>query len=355
MVDPHASWLERLKASPRLHEAGWVLLPLRLFLGVTFVYAGLQKLTDPTYFNFSSPNSVRSQMLALAASSPIGPLVRESANFATLTGLAIAFGELAVGLGVLLGLWTRLAALGGVLLSVSFFLTVSWNTRPYFLGSDIVFIFAWTPLLIAGDDGVLSIVTAVRRSVRHGMNLPAEPDRRERPAVTAEVQRRTVVRSAGIAGFVAAVAAMVGGLTAVATHRRAGLGTLAANTPAGTTPSAAPTVTTTTTAGATAGGTAPGTKIASTASVSVGGAQSFTDTKDGQPAFVVQPTSGQFKAFSAICTHAGCTVGFSGGVFACPCHGAQYDAATGAVLSGPAPSPLPSIPIVVSNGTIYET
>jgi len=347
MTDPHAPLLQRITSSPRLREPGWVLLPLRLFLAVTFLYAGLLKLTDPTYLDFASANSVRSQMIRAAVTSPIGPIVRESANFATVTGLTIAFGELAVGLGVLLGLWTRLAALGGMLLSLSFFLTVSWSTRPYFFGSDIVFLFAWTPLVIAGDGGVGSVTHALRGSVRRKMHLPAVPDRRERPEVAAEVNRRVLVQSAGLAGFVAAVAAMVGGLSALGAHRRA---TGAAGVPT-TSPTADASASGST---GTAAGT-PGTKIASVSSVPVGGAQSFTDPKGGQPAFIVQPTSGEFKAFSAICTHQACTVAFSGGTFVCPCHGSQFDGKTGAVLSGPAPSPLPSIPIEVSEGSIYET
>ena len=143
MSDPHLPLVTRVRASPRLTDPGWVLLPLRAFLGVTFVYAGMLKLTDSTYLDPTSPNSVHAQMVRAAKTSPIGPLVSLSADLSTATGLLIAFAELAVGLGVLLGLWTRLAALGGLLLSLSFFLTVSWSTSPYFFGSDIVFFFAW--------------------------------------------------------------------------------------------------------------------------------------------------------------------------------------------------------------------
>jgi thiosulfate dehydrogenase [quinone] large subunit len=69
----------------------------------------------------------------------------------------------------------------------------------------------------------------------------------------------------------------------------------------------------------------------------------------------VQPTKGQYKAFSAICSHAGCTVQFQSGGFICPCHGSQFDGTTGAVLNGPAPSGLSPIAIKVVGGTIYET
>ena len=138
-------------------QLGWKLMPLRAFLGVTFVYAALQKLANPNYLRASSPTSVVSQMKALESSSPIGGLLRLSLHAPTLVGLMIAFGELAVAVGVLAGLWTRLAAVGGMLLSLTFFLTVSWATTPYYYGSDIAFLFAWSVLATCGAGGVLSL------------------------------------------------------------------------------------------------------------------------------------------------------------------------------------------------------
>jgi Rieske Fe-S protein len=68
----------------------------------------------------------------------------------------------------------------------------------------------------------------------------------------------------------------------------------------------------------------------------------------------VQTGPGKYKAFSAICTHAGCTVAFlkKTSQFQCPCHGGLYDAKTGKVLSGPPPAPLPSIPVKNVDGKI---
>ena len=339
---PPAGLVERIRTSPRLRDPGWVLLPLRLFLGVTFVYAGVLKLTDPTYFDASSPNSVQAQMERAALTSPIGPLVSLSAHAWLVTGLAIAFGELAVGLGVLLGLWTRLAAVGGLLLSLSFFLTVSWSTRPYFFGSDIVFVFAWTPILLADDGGRFSVVSLLRRQAAEQLGVrPGRPV----PAAQAEaVNRRTVVRTGVLAATLGGLAAVLGGAAAADAHRRA----VAAPSPAPTgggssTPVPNP-----------SGSSTSGTAIGPTSQVPVGGAAQFTDPTNGQPAFVVQPAQGTFKAFSAVCTHAGCQVEFQQGQFFCPCHASSFDGSTGAVLSGPAPSPLPSIPIHVTGGTIYE-
>src|SRR5437899_2952022 len=78
----------------------------------------------------------------------------------------------------------------------------------------------------------------------------------------------------------------------------------------------------------------------------VGGAVLVNDASN-RPVYVVQPEAGQFVAFSAACTHAGCPVNFDAKAreFACPCHGARYDIRTGAVLSKPAPRPLDRVPV----------
>ena len=141
------------------------LIPLRLFLGVTFVYAGVQKLADPAYLRASAPSSVQAQLAAAQRTSPIGGALSVVAHNAVLFGLLIALGELAVGAATLLGLWTRVAAAGGMALALSFLLTVSWHTSPYYLGADIVFLMAFTPLLIAGP---------------HPWSLDALADRRSR-------------------------------------------------------------------------------------------------------------------------------------------------------------------------------
>jgi thiosulfate dehydrogenase [quinone] large subunit len=73
---------------------------------------------------------------------------------------------------------------------------------------------------------------------------------------------------------------------------------------------------------------------------------------------VIQATAGKFLAFDAVCPHAGCTVAYdqSARVIACPCHGSQFNAATGAVESGPAPTGLKPITISPgSNGQLYVT
>jgi Rieske Fe-S protein len=85
-------------------------------------------------------------------------------------------------------------------------------------------------------------------------------------------------------------------------------------------------------------------KAISKASIPVGGGRVFPDQK----VVVTQPTAGDFKAFSAVCTHQGCIVGdVSGGSIECPCHGSRFDIATGAVKRGPATQPLPAKTVTV--------
>jgi len=83
------------------------------------------------------------------------------------------------------------------------------------------------------------------------------------------------------------------------------------------------------------GAASGGVSLVSLASVPVG--QAVSATLDGKPIIVAQPTAGQAVAFSAICTHMGCTVAPNGGELDCPCHGSRYYALTGQVIQGPTP------------------
>jgi Rieske Fe-S protein len=66
-------------------------------------------------------------------------------------------------------------------------------------------------------------------------------------------------------------------------------------------------------------------------------------------------SAGQWKAFSATCTHAPCTVQYTGSTISCPCHGGTYNPNTGAVTGGPPPAPLPELGVLVQNGNLYVT
>src|SRR5215211_3181699 len=93
--------------------------------------------------------------------------------------------------------------------------------------------------------------------------------------------------------------------------------------------------------------------IASESEVAPGSAFKFRDS--GNPAVLVHLKSGDFVAYSAVCTHQGCRVAYRGGKLACPCHGSVFDPARGAeVVAGPAPSPLPEIPVKIEGGEILK-
>lgn len=100
------------------------------------------------------------------------------------------------------------------------------------------------------------------------------------------------------------------------------------------------------------GGGSGSTKV-SLASIPVGGAVSATLA--GKPIVVSQPSAGQVVAFSAVCTHQGCTVAPQGKEFDCPCHGSRFDATTGDVLNGPARDPLPKLKAQVSGDSVTVT
>ena len=106
--------------------------------------------------------------------------------------------------------------------------------------------------------------------------------------------------------------------------------------------------------GAGAGGVGGGGgALAKVADVPVGGAVAATGS-DGKPVIVAQPTDGEVVAFSAICTHQGCTVAPADKILKCPCHGSTYDLATGTNTGGPAPKPLAEIAVKVEGGEVVE-
>jgi len=167
--------------------------------------------------------------------------------------------------------------------------------------------------------------------------------------------RRTVllgVGGLGAAAVVTTLAACGSGGSNPTSARAADTASGAGATLAASTPSPASTAPTTSTAPAastapTAGSSAQG--LAKSADIPVGGGKIFADRE----VVVTQPTKGVFKAFTAICTHLGCTVGtISGGLITCPCHGSQYSIVDGSVKRGPAPAALGAKSVTVTNGEV---
>lgn len=127
----------------------------------------------------------------------------------------------------------------------------------------------------------------------------------------------------------------------------------APTTPAGSAASPAPGAASGSAAGgsASAAGGAAVAGIAALADIPVGGGKVLADAK----IVLTQPTAGTVKAFSAVCTHAGCTVSeVAGGTINCPCHGSKFAIADGSVVGGPAPKPLPPVGVSVQGGQIVR-
>ena len=331
----------------RLPVAAVALLPLRVFFGLTFLYAGLDKILDPDFFNAASSSSIQAQFLIYERVSPLAPLVHLVEPIAPLLGGLIALGEIAVGIGALTGLAYRLAALGGALTSALFFLTASWATHPYYFGNDLPYAFGWLTLALAG----------------HGDLLVVRLARSTDQVASVDPRRRAVLQVGALATVTLLIGGVAGAIRLIRNETPRGIdagdgGGSPSPGPAATPPSGAssqPPL------GATA---APGIAIATVAQVQSAGARRFTvpitapsPLPAGDPALVIALADGSFAAYDALCTHEGCRVSYdkTAALIFCPCHGAEFDPANhAAVLGGPAPQPLLELPLIVNqaDGTI---
>ena len=150
--------------------------------------------------------------------------------------------------------------------------------------------------------------------------------------------RRGVLAGVGLVGLASAITACGAGGSS--------------STPAagGTTPAAAANSGTGSAAAGGASSAPAANALAATSQIPVGSGMIFS----GPQVVVTQPSAGEFKAFSAVCTHMGCIVNqISNGTIDCPCHGSQYSITTGDVVAGPAPRPLPAKQIKVSGSSVF--
>jgi len=173
------------KSAPSLWRRfnnGWATIPMRLFLAALFGFAGYAKLTYPGFFDPNSPIGLKSTIDAVKANSPIGGALGPLSDHPSLFGHITAFAEIAIGLGLLVGLLTRLAALGGIALTTMIALSVNWNGIKEYTGSsgwftsvDIAVAVALSVYLLGGA-GPLSLdyLLASRRARRRARE-DAEP------------------------------------------------------------------------------------------------------------------------------------------------------------------------------------
>ena len=339
------------------------ILPLRMFLGVTFIYAGLVKLLDPSFFDPTAPTSLAVQLQGFARDSPLAPLITLIAiPLATPIGFLIALGEVAVGLGALTGLAGRAAAAAGCAIAILFWLTASWPIKPYFYGPDLPYAAGWLTLALIGDGRWYVLTWRSNASLfegsRRGLSDEAESWSPERRAAIEVI-------AVGVASiFIAGLAILrprwlrdaLVGPSVSSGGSLAGAGPAA--TPAagdGPTPAVvAPTASgpSNTASPPTAG--AHGPVIGRIRTVDTAGSSSFTVPGSGDPGVIVKLADGSFVAFDATCTHAGCPVEYvpQDQALECPCHGAAFDPAHhGAVLGGPTNVPLTELPIAVDRAS----
>jgi thiosulfate dehydrogenase [quinone] large subunit len=284
-----SSWATQNRA-PRL---------LRIFLGVTFIYAGWDKASDPGFLTQGEPTYIGTQLAAFAANSPIDFLLNRILEQATYVGIFVMLAEFAVGIATLLSVAPATAAFGGLLISVTLWLSSSFYTTPYFLAGDSAYAVMWLAYLL--------LLIGNRR-------MPAT-----------NFQRRSVMRTA-----------IVGALAVAATFAGRALPKSSAAVKAST--------------------KGKGKQIIKVAELPVGKTFNFVHSAQGVPAILFRTKAGVF-AYSAICTHQGCSVAYKSSTkkLICPCHAAQFDPfANAKVVSGPAERALDKVNVKISGNWIVE-
>ncbi|MFJ5264243.1 DoxX family protein [Streptomyces sp. NPDC088387] len=189
----------------RRMNLGVVLLPLRIFLGFISIYAGMGKLCDPVYFDGGERGSMVKWLNTLHPWQVAEPLRQFALEHPVGAGLVIAFLQVIVGVLTVLGCWQRVAACVGALLSAALLVTVSWKSVPAYDTPDIIYLAAWSPLIIAGAP-VYSIDGRLAGSAWRRLGPRAELWDLRR-----YVLRRGALVTAVVAGLTLLVGSLLGG------------------------------------------------------------------------------------------------------------------------------------------------
>ena len=273
----------------------WALRIMRLWLGATWIYAGWDKATDPGFLARGASSFIGTQLSGYSTQSPVGFAFNKLIEHAVPVGIFVMVSEFAIGLATLLWVAPTVAAFGGFSMSMGLWLASSFHANPYFLASDSAYAVLWLSYLL------------MIRNKRKGFSMSFE--------------RRGVLRI---------------GIIAVLATAFAGVGKIF--TPAAVQESAA------------ASGK---TKLIKLASLKIGATKNFV-LANGAPAVLVRTKTGVF-AYSAICTHQGCTVNYSASskTLKCPCHGAEFDPqSSGKPIAGPAINPLAKVKVAVEGAWV---
>ncbi len=270
---------------------------MRLWLGVTWIYAGWDKASDPGYLTAGSPTFIGTQLSAFATSSPIGFALESVSENATQIGIFVMFAEFAIGAATLLWIAPTWAAFGGFVMSLGLWLSSTWHVQPYFLASNSAYTILWLTYFL--------FLYGSRRNSK------------------VAIDRRGFLRVSTVAAF-AVAAAVVGKVFPK-------------------------------TASISSGESSASKKIIEDASLEIGATYNF-ESKAGTPAVLFRTKAGVF-AYSAVCTHEGCTVQFNSASknLQCACHGAVFDPFDGAkVVTGPTNQPLAKIKVATEGAWIVE-
>jgi thiosulfate dehydrogenase [quinone] large subunit len=265
---------------------------------LTWIYAGWHKASDSGFLTAGEPTFIGETLSGNASNSPIASILERLLEYPTEVGAFIIFSEFAIGIATLLFVAPATAALGGFLMSIALWLSGTFYISPYFLASNTAYAILWLTYLL--------LMIGNRR-------MPAT-----------NFQRRNVIRTSIVAGL-AVVASLAGRSVASSTSLKS----------AGT----------------------PGKKIVRLTKLPVGKSFNFIHSAQGVPSVLFRTKTGVF-AYSAICTHQGCTVTYKSASkkLVCPCHGAQFDPfSNGAVTTGPAETPLAKVSVKVSGGWVVES
>lgn len=301
---------------------------LRLFLGGTMLYAGVDKMIlDPRFLQEDGVGSIGDTLrLFITAGGPLAPLVEALAiRQPILIGAAMAGAQLVVGALLLSGSWVRFGALLGALISLSLALTSSWGISPYYYGNDLPYLVGFLALAAIGDGGVLRAGTPVTRGY--------------------DPNRRAALFTGG--GVVLTL------LTLIALDRSRLASLIAPNSGANASPTPGATATPAPSPSPTAsgGGAVGGTAITGAGSLGAGQALNFSA---GGTAAVLLKDGGTYRAFERACTHQGTLVEWepANGSFYCNNHGARFSP-TGDVIVGPALTALRPITVsVAADGSV---
>jgi thiosulfate dehydrogenase [quinone] large subunit len=260
-------------------------------LAITWIYAGWDKAIDPGFLTKGETGFIGDQLIGYSTNSPISWLFNSLIEHATAVGMFVIFSEFAIGIATLLWIAPTSAAFGGFLMSIVLWLASTFYISPYFLGSDTAYAVLWLVYFLT--------LVGNRRSVDIALD------------------RRGAIR-VGLLSVAAIASAVVGKTFAKVSEKSE-----------------------TTVSGSS--------QIIELAKINVGETHQFA-LSNGMPAILFRTKTGVF-AYSATCTHEGCTVAYqsSNKSLYCPCHGAEFDPfKNGGVITGPTRDALPTVKVKIS-------